>query len=129
VLTLQQIQRHMRRGIVREMIEESTILPREISNFHMLPLAYIQDWPECELPGAQFMYQFWEGTITSKTMREAQRRLHDLAASDWKEILPADVCEKDAIEWWDPAEGFRKIRSGFSQKMTRMYAEYVGHGI
>jgi hypothetical protein len=68
------------------------------------------------------MYQYWTAQIDEPTMRTAQTRIHNLVKDpDWKLLLPADFTEKDAIEWFHPEKGFQKIRTGFSQKMTRLY--------
>lgn len=131
VLSVKQIQTQMRKGIMREMTEESYILFKEVKNFHMLPLSYVQDWPESGIKGAKFMYQYWTATITDEVMKKAKKRLHAIVSTpDLKMILPSDVCEKDAIEWWSPAKGWNKIRSGFSQKMTRLYYKFLHeHGV
>jgi hypothetical protein len=131
VLSLPQIQTQMRKGILREMTEESYILLKEVKDFHMLPLSYIQDWPESGIKGAKFMYQYWTASITEDIMNKAKERLRAIVSNpDLKLILPPDVCEKDAIEWWSPTKGWKKIRSGFSQKMTRLYYKYVHeHGV
>jgi hypothetical protein len=123
-LTLKQLQTHMRKGIMREMTEEAYILPEEIKHFRMLPLSYTQDWPESGIQGAKFMYQFWTAQITDATLRKAQARIQTLVGNaDWKKILPKDLTEKDAIQWWNPSDGYMKIRLGFSLNMVKMYYE------
>ena len=131
MLSLKQLQHHMRKGIMREMTEESYITTKEIKNFRMLPIHYIQDWPESKIKGAKFMYQYWTAQVNDTTMLEAKKRIHALASNpDLKMILPKDVTEKDAIEWWNPENGFKKIRAGFSQKMTRQYYDFLDkHGL
>ena len=121
-LPLDQLYTQMRKGILREMQEESYILPKEIRNFRRLQMFYEQDWPESKIKGAKFMYQYWTAQIDEPTMRSAQTRIRNLVKDpDWKLLLPADFTEKDAIEWFHPEKGFQKIRTGFSQKMTRLY--------
>ena len=130
-LPISQLQENMRKGILREMGEEAYILKNEIKNFHMLPLIYEQAWPESKIPNAKFMYQFWTAEITEETMQKAKKRLHQLVANpDWKLILPPDLSEKDNIEWWNPSKGWKKIRSGFSKKMTQHYYSFLDkHGV
>lgn len=121
-LSSDQLFTQMRKGILREMKEESYILPTEIRNFHRLPIFYKQTWPESKIPGAMLMYQYWTAQIDESIMIKAKKRLHNLVKDpDWKSLLPSDLTEKDAIEWFNPDKGFKKIRSGFSQKMTRLY--------
>jgi hypothetical protein len=131
VLSVKQLQTHMQKGILREMTEEAYILPSEIKHFKMLPLSYTQDWPESGIKGAKFMYQFWTAQITDSIMLKAQKRLKALKENkDWKHILPKDLTEKDAIEWWNNEKGFKKIRAGFSQKMTQEYYDFlIKHGV
>jgi hypothetical protein len=114
---------HQRRGVLREMVEEAKFLPSEISDLTKLPLVYKQAWPESGLKNAFFMYQYWSATATPEAMLEAQRRMAELVADpDWKEMLPADATEKDAVAWWNPdRHGWDKIRGAFSKKMTRLY--------
>jgi hypothetical protein len=122
VLTWSQLHKHMRKGILREMMEEAHVLPSEITGFHRLPQTYQQAWPESGIPGAQFLYQFWEANMSSRIMLEAQKRIHTLVDNaDWKKILPSDITEKDAIQWWKPEDGWEYIRGGFSKKMTALY--------
>ena len=129
ILSQAVIQAHMRKGVVREMMEEAKILPTEIKHLRMLPLYHIQDWPESGIRGAQFMYQFWTAEISNKTMLEAQKRIKVLVDHpDLASMLPSDVREKNAIQWWNPARGgddWRQIRGAFSKKMTRMYYAYI----
>ena len=121
-LTQSQLQRHMRKAVLREMMEESYILPKEIVNFHILPVSYQQPWPESGVPQAQFVYQFWTAHISDQTMLDAQGRMKTIVKDPvWKQVLPKDVTEKDTIEWWNPDQGFQKIRNGFSRKMVQMY--------
>ena len=121
-LTWSQLFKHMSKGIMREMMEEAHVLSSEIKGFHRVLRNYQQAWPECGIPGAQFMYQFWEANMSPTTMLEAQKRIKILVDNeDWKKILPSDVTEKDAIRWWKPADGWEPIRGGFSKKMTALY--------
>lgn len=131
VISGKQLRNQMRKGIMREMTEEAYILPKEIKHFQMLPLSYVQDWPESGIKGAKFMYQYWTAQIDNQVMLEAKKRIKAITQNpDLKMILPKDVTEKDAIEWWNPKNGFKKIRSGFSQKMTRNYYDFLErHGI
>jgi len=124
VLPVHKLYKYMARGAMREMAEEANVLPREITGFRRLNLAYQQAWPESGVPKARFMYQFWEANMTPKLMLEAQGRMNTLVTnSDWKEILPSDVTEKDRIQWWQPSDDWTMIRGGFSKKMTRLYYE------
>lgn len=120
------LQKYMRKGALREMVEESNILPDEVKNVHLLPLSYTQDWPESKVPGAKFIYMFWAGVVHKSIVQTASRRIREIVENpEWKEMLPADLCEKDAIQWWNPTNGWDFIRAGFSKKMTRMYIEYI----
>ena len=124
-LTVTELYKHMRKGIMREMSEEANVLPSEIQGFHRLPLHYQQAWPESGVRGAQFMYQFWEANMTPALMLEAQSRIKLLVDNeDWKGILPSDITEKDAIRWWKPEDGWEPIRGGFSKKMTMLYYQH-----
>lgn len=126
IISQKDLQSHMRKGIMREMTEESYILPTEIKNFQMLPLQHVQDWPESEIKGAKFMYQFWTAQITDATMAIAQKRLRNLVGNpDWKMLLPKDLTEKDNIEWWNPSDGYKKIRNGFSRRIAEKYYEFL----
>lgn len=118
-----QILAAMKRGILREVKEEAKILPSELINMRSMNTSYSQDWPESNIPGAMFLYQFWQAEITPRTMLEAQKRMKELTDNkDWKYLLPPDILEKDAIRWWSPSrEGYAVIRSGFSKKMTHKY--------
>jgi hypothetical protein len=121
-LTWTQLYRHMKKGVLREMQEEANVLSSEIRDFHRLRHCYQQAWPESGIPGAQFMYQFWEAKMTPAIMLEAQKRIQTLVENeDWKRILPSDITEKDAIQWWKPEDGWDIIRGGFSKKMTALY--------
>lgn len=114
---------HQRRGVLREMVEEAKFLPSEIQDLTKLPLVYKQAWPESGLKNAHFMYQYWTAHATPAAMFEAQRRMKTLLSDpDWKAMLPADMTEKDAVEWWNPEkDGWDKIRGAFSKKMTLLY--------
>ena len=114
---------HQRRGVLREMVEEAKFLPSEIQDLQKLPLVYKQEWVDSGLKNAHFMYQFWTATATPKAMFEAQARMKTLTDDpDWKAMLPADMTEKDAVEWWNPEkDGWEKIRGAFSKKMTLLY--------
>lgn len=114
---------HQRRGVLREMVEEAKFLPSEIQDLTKLPLVYKQTWPESGLKNAYFMYQYWTATATPAAMSEAQKRMKMLTDNlDWKAMLPADMTEKDAVEWWNPEkDGWDKIRGAFSKKMTLLY--------
>ena len=127
VLSIKQLHKQMKKGITRELIEESYILPHELKEFKMLPIVYKQDWPESGVPNAKFMYQYWTAKISNETLLEAKRRIHLISDNpELKIILPADVTEKDEIKWWNPeVDGWSSIRGGFSQKMTRLYFNYL----
>lgn len=126
VVSKSQLATHMRKAALREMIEESYILPKDVDNFRMLPLSYRQDWPESGLPGVQFMYVYWAGTIKKPVVTHARKRILEVVRNpEWKAVLPPDLCEKDDMMWWNPTDGWDTIRTGFSKKMTRMYIEYI----
>jgi hypothetical protein len=122
-MTHKQILAAMRHGLLREIKEEAKILPSELLHLHPLNDFYSQEWSESGIPGARFLYQFWQAKITPATMLEAQKRTKDLVANqDWKHILPSDILEKDNIRWWSPTpSNYSMIRSGFSKKMTAKY--------
>lgn len=116
--------RHMRAGILREITEEAKFLPKELAHMRKLPLYYAQDWPESGVPGAKFMYQYWHAEASDAAMANAQARMKELVDHpDWKHMLPADLTEKDAVQWWKPEDGWDSIRASFSKKMTRHYYE------
>jgi ADP-ribose pyrophosphatase YjhB (NUDIX family) len=111
----------MRKGVLREIAEEAKILPSEIKGLKLLPMSYTDEFPAAG-PNAYFRYQFWEGTLGD--LRPAQKRLRALTTNaDWSAMLPDDVKEKDAVEWWSPTgpAAWGKIRGAFSLTMTRMY--------
>jgi hypothetical protein len=114
-------------GVIREMVEEAKIFPSEIKHLTKLPIAYEQDWPESKLPHAHFQYQFWHASTTHSVMIKAQKRIQTLVKHiDWKHLLPADVTEKDAIQWWNPdSDGWDLIRGEFSKKMTTLYFDFI----
>lgn len=118
---------YMRRGALREMTEESKLLPSEITGLQRLPLQYTQAWPESKIAGAAFMYQFWHATVKPGAMFEAQKRLNALVSNpDWIKILPPDMCEKQAVKWWHPKRDDAKlIRGAFSNTMTQMYFAFL----
>ena len=119
--------KYMRRGALREMTEEAKLLPSEIKNLRRLPIHYKQEWRESKIAGAAFMYQFWHAKVNVGAMSEAQKRLKTLIANpDWIKILPADICEKQAIQWWNPGRDNHKlIRGAFSKLMTQMYYAFL----
>jgi len=126
VLTSAKLLTEMRKGVVREMVEESKILPKDLHSFKCLNLRYIQAWPESKVPNAHFMYQFWHATISNNAMYDAQKDMDALINNpDIHHALPKDLIEKDAVEWWGPEDGWDKIRTGFSKKMTHMYFNYL----
>ena len=118
-----ELTKEQRRGVLREMVEEAKFLPSEIQGLQKLPLVYKQEWVDSGLKNAHFMYQYWTATATPKAMYEAQARMKTLTDDpDWKAMLPADMTEKDAVEWWNPEhDGWNKIRGAFSKKMTLLY--------
>ena len=69
------------------------------------------------------MYQYWTAQAAPAAMFEAQRRMKTLTDDpDWKAMLPADMTEKDAVEWWNSEkDGWDMIRGAFSKKMTLLY--------
>jgi len=116
--------RCMKKALIREMVEEAKVLPSETGYIRSLPIQYTQAWPESNVPNAHFLYQFWTAELPS--LKPAQERMNTLVRNpDWKRILPSDVTEKDAVDWWTPANGWDIIRSGFSKKMMRMYFEFL----
>jgi len=121
----------MKKGVLREMIEEAKIVPKDLHNISCLDLRHIQAWDDAGIPDAYFMYQFWHASITDKAMSEAQKDMETLTHSvDLNHILPKDLLEKDAVTWWTPKNGWDRIRTGFSKKMTRMYFDYLEkHGV
>jgi hypothetical protein len=128
IMTYRQILAAMRRGILRETKEEAKIMPTELIGMKPLQTAYSQNWVESGIPNAMFMYQFWQASITPKTMLDAQARTQELVDNkDWRHLLPADVLEKDDIRWWSPKEqnAWKNIRGGFSQKMTALYFDML----
>jgi hypothetical protein len=112
----------MKKGVLREIAEEAKILPSEIKDLHILPMSYTEEFPAAG-KNAFFRYQFWKGTLGD--LRPAQKRMRELVenGADWSQMLPKDVCEKDAVEWWSPSSpaAWGKIRGAFSMAMTRMY--------
>jgi hypothetical protein len=131
-ITPPELAKHMRAGVLREMMEEAKILPSEIRNLSMVPVEYTQAWPESGVRGAHFRYQFWKAIVTDSTMLEAQKRMKELVNNpEWALLLPPDMCEKDAIVWWSPEkDSWKMIRGEFSQKMTHMFVDWAkGHGI
>lgn len=123
--------KQMRAGALRELQEEAKIRPAEAKHLRMLPLAYVQAWPESGVRGAHFRYQFWIAEITYKTMFEAQARLQKICDHpELPALLTPDNVEKDAVAFWSPADGWDMIRGAFSQKMTRMFISFMEkHGI
>ena len=125
-ITPARLTQFQRAGVLREMVEEAKILPREIHGLTKLPILYRQQWTDDYKPReftADFCYQFWHATTSPETLLEAQERMATLVANpDWKHILPADMTEKDAIQWWNPdRDGWAPIRGAFSKKMTQLY--------
>jgi hypothetical protein len=114
----------MKKAMIREMVEEAKVMPHEIKHLKVMPLYYMQKWPECEVKNAHFLYQYWQAELPS--LDNAQRRMKTLLENqDWKYILPSDVTEKDKVNWWSPKEGWDCIREGFSKKMMRLYYEFL----
>ena len=121
----------MKKGVLREMIEESKIVHKDLHNIQCLDMRYIQAWDDAGIPNAYFMYQFWHASITDKALSEAQKDMETLVQNvDLNHALPKDLVEKDALTWWTPKNGWDRIRTGFSKKMTRMYFNYLEkHGV
>lgn len=127
-MTYRQIIADMKKGVLRETKEEAKIMPAELIDLKPLGRAYMQNWPESGIPNAMFMYGYWRAFITPATMIEAQKRTQELVDNkDWRHLLPPDILEKDAIRWWSPREkdAYKYIRSGFSQKMTADYFNFI----
>ena len=126
VLSSKQLLHEMKKGVQREMVEEAKILPKDLHSLKPLDMRYIQAWPESDVPNAHFMYQFWHATITNTAMYDAQRDMETLTHTvDIHNALPKDLIEKDAVTWWSPKNGWDRIRTGFSKKMTHMYFNYL----
>jgi hypothetical protein len=124
IITEKQLLAHSRIGVLREMAEEANVTQTEIKDLRPLPLSYTEDWSV--LKNAKFRYQFWQAYLTPEKMLEAQKRMDILRRnSDWKHILPSDMTEKDAIQWWSVKDGWKKIRGKFSEKMTAQYFKYM----
>lgn len=131
-VTQQQLFRHAKHGVLREMSEEANLCPSEIRNLHPLPLAYTEDWKECGIPNAKFSYQYWQAELSESAMKKARQRMAVLRRNpEWQHILPADMTEKDDICWWSPSTGgWDMIRGKFSEKMTRLYFKFkTMHGV
>jgi len=121
----------MKKGVQREMVEEAKILPKDLHYLKSLDLRYIQAWPESGVPNAFFMYQFWHATINNTAIFDAQNDMEELTQNiDLNHALPKDLVEKDAVTWWTPSNGWERIRTGFSKKMTLLYFKYLQkHGL
>jgi hypothetical protein len=121
----------MKKGVQREMVEEAKILPKDLHSLKSLDLRYIQAWPESGVPNAFFMYQFWHATINNTAIFDAQNDMEELTQNiDLNHALPKDLVEKDAVTWWTPSNGWDRIRTGFSKKMTLLYFKYLQkHGL
>jgi hypothetical protein len=114
--------KQMKYAIKREIAEEAKIVPNSVHNLSPLELVYKQKWPESGIQNAHFLYQFWQGYITDKTLQEAQIDIQKLVGSpELTSLLPHDYIEKDAVKWWSPKSGWNHIRESFSKKMTLIY--------
>jgi ADP-ribose pyrophosphatase YjhB (NUDIX family) len=119
-ISTKQLYTVLRSGALREMREEAKLLSSDIRGLTALPTVYHQ--PHTDLAGAHIMYVFWSATLPAAGMAAARKRMAvftkhpDIAA-----VLPHDVCEKDAIDWWSPEEGWSRIRGDMSEKMTRLF--------
>lgn len=131
VITSKQLLHEMKKGVQREMVEEAKILPKDLHSLESIDLRYIQAWPESGVKNAFFMYQFWHASINDRAMFDAQKDMEALVQTiDINRALPKDLVEKDAVSWWSPKNGWDRIRTGFSKKMTHMYFNYLGkHGL
>jgi len=131
--TVSEFLRGMKRGLLREIEEEAKITPRAIHTLRPLPIQYSQDWPDCEVPHARFLYQFWHGTISPTAMKTAQRTMHKLVEqvnTRGNNTIPSDMMEKDSVAFWNPQNGWMPLRGLFSKKMTHMYYKYLEtHGV
>ncbi len=120
-ISVRSLQSHMRRGVLREIQEEAKILPSELRNIRLTPLNYTAPFPKAGRD-AFFRYAFWEATLNN--LEPAKKRMATLVGNpDWVHILPADVCEKNAVAWWSPTNPATKhwIRGAFSGEMVDMY--------
>jgi 8-oxo-dGTP pyrophosphatase MutT (NUDIX family) len=120
--------RFQREGVLREVEEEAKIRRGELRRLRRMPYMYVEAFKGAgAAAAARFGYQFWTAEITEATMLEAQKRIADLVAHpDWVKMLPADVCEKDGIQWFNPArDDWSLIRGGFSKKMTLHYFDLL----
>jgi 8-oxo-dGTP pyrophosphatase MutT (NUDIX family) len=110
----------LRSGALREMREEAKLLPSDIRTLTVLPTVYLQ--PHTDVSGAYIVYILWTAKLTPAHMAAAQKRMAVFAKHpDIAAVLPHDVCEKDAIDWWSPEEGWSRIRGDMSEKMTRLF--------
>lgn len=126
VITPKQLLNEMKKGVQREMIEEAKILPKDLHSLQSIDMRHIQAWPESDVPNAFFMYQFWHASINNMAMFNAQNDMEELTQNiDLNHALPKDLVEKDAVTWWSPKNGWDRIRTGFSKKMTLMYFKYL----
>ena len=148
-VSIEELLKAMRAGVLREIAEEAKIPAAAIRNLHVLPVAYTAPFKEAGA-GAQFRYQFWTGEVTVAAVAAAQRTLERIVGDpDVQARLPADKKEKDAVGFWSPedvgestiessdfkkgrgqrgceATPWGKIRGAFSGTMTRMYYEWLG---
>ncbi len=120
-ISFSKLSEFMREGVLREVMEEAKIMPDEIRHLHLTAPYYRAPFPKAGRD-AFFHYAFWEAELTD--LRPAQKRMQQLVKNpDWAAMLPADVCEKNAVTWWSPADPSTKhwIRGAFSGEMVRMY--------
>jgi len=115
----------MKAAVIREIGEEAKFLKSELRNVQPLPLVYEQGFKGAPLKTDRFRYQFWTATVSQASMKKAQERIQQLVEDpEGTKLLKPDLREKDGLMWWNPSDGWGKIRSGFSKNMTRQYYEH-----
>jgi len=124
-VTETKLMRMMKAAVIREIGEEAKFLKTELENVHPLPLVYEQSFKGAPLKTDRFRYQFWAATVSQASMKKAQERIQHLVDHpDYTNMLAPDLKEKDGLIWWNPSDGWDKIRSGFSKNMTQQYYKY-----
>jgi len=85
-------------------------------------MIYEQSFKEAPLKTDRFRYQFWTATVSQASMKKAQERIQILVDDpEGTKLLKPDLREKDGLIWWNPSDGWDKIRDGFSKNMTHQY--------
>lgn len=116
------LMRMMKAAVIREIGEEAKFLKTELRNVQPLPMVYEQTFKGAPLKTDRFRYQFWAATVSQASMKKAQERIQQLVEDpEGTKLLKPDLKEKDGLLWWNPSDGWEKIRSGFSNNMTHQY--------